>query len=55
MSRGGSCILRRICAEIKETGLCSITITESGRGLKLKKGDPVWALFNSFAVVLHVD
>ncbi len=35
--------------------LCSITTTTSGRQLNLKKGDHVWALFNCFAVVLHVD
>ncbi len=37
------------------TRLCSIITTESSRRLNLKKGDPVWALFNSFAVVLHID
>ena len=35
--------------------LCSIVTTTSNRLLDLKKGDPVWALFNSFAVVLHLD
>ncbi len=38
-----------------ESRLCSIITTQSGRQLNLKKGDKVWALFNSFAVVLHVD
>ncbi len=37
------------------TRLCSIITTESSRRLNLKKGDQVWALFNSFAVVLHID
>jgi len=37
------------------TRLCSITTTESGRQLNLRKGDQVWALFNCFAVVLHVN
>ncbi len=37
------------------TKLCSVITTESGRRLNLKKGDPVWVLFNCFAVVLHVD
>jgi molybdate transport system regulatory protein len=37
------------------TRLCSITTTESGRKLNLQKGDEVWALFNCFAVVLHID
>lgn len=37
------------------TSLCSVITTQSGRNLNLKKGDQVWALFNSFAVVLHVD
>jgi molybdate transport system regulatory protein len=35
--------------------LCSITTTESGRQLNLKRGDQIWALFNCFAVVLHID
>jgi molybdate transport system regulatory protein len=37
------------------TELCSIVTTESGRTLDLKKGDDVWAIFNCFAVVLHID
>jgi molybdate transport system regulatory protein len=37
------------------TRLCSITTTESGQRLNLKQGNQVWALFNCFAVVLHVD
>ncbi len=37
------------------TRICAITTTESGRRLKLKTGDNVWALFNCFAVVLRVD
>lgn len=35
------------------TELCSIVTTESFRQVGLKKGDRVWAMFNSFAVVLH--
>jgi len=35
------------------TELCSVVTTESFRRLNLKKDDRVWALFNSFAVVLH--
>ncbi|HSW63072.1 MAG TPA: TOBE domain-containing protein [Dissulfurispiraceae bacterium] len=35
--------------------LCSVITTGSSRRLKLKKGDSVWVLFNSFAVVLHTD
>jgi len=38
-----------------QTELCSITSAESGASLQLRKGDPVWILFNSFAVVLHID
>ncbi len=38
-----------------QTELCSIVTTESSRSLRLKKGDSVWALFNSFAVVLRID
>jgi molybdate transport system regulatory protein len=37
------------------TRLCSIVTTESSRRLNLGMGDTVWALFNCFAVVLHVD
>ncbi len=37
------------------TRLCSIVTTESSRRLNLVTGDTVWALFNCFAVVLHVD
>ncbi len=37
------------------TRICSITTTESGRRLNLKKDDQVWALFNCFAVVLRLD
>ena len=37
------------------TRICSITTTESGQRLNIKKGDQVWALFNCFAVVLRVD
>jgi molybdate transport system regulatory protein len=35
------------------TELCSVVTTESFRQVGLKKGDRVWTLFNSFAVVLH--
>lgn len=34
------------------TKICSIMTTESSRRLALKTGDTVWALFNSFSVVL---
>ncbi len=35
------------------TNICSVTGTDSKR--LLREGDRVWALFNSYAVVLHVD
>lgn len=35
--------------------LCSVVGTESSRLLGLKKSDIVWALFNCYSVVLHVD
>lgn len=35
--------------------LCSVVTTESSQSLNLKEGDGVWALFNCFSVVLHVD
>lgn len=34
--------------------LCSVVSTASGARLELKTGDPVWAMFSCFAVVLHV-
>ncbi len=37
------------------TELCALMSTEGGRGLGFKKGDRVWAFFNCFSVVLHVD
>ena len=37
------------------TEVCSLVTTESGRRLGLAKGDPVWVVFNSFAVVLLVE
>jgi molybdate transport system regulatory protein len=37
------------------TELCSIVTSESSRRLDLKKGDSVWAVFNCFSVVLHID
>lgn len=37
------------------TEMCSITTAESSRRFNLKQGDEVWALFNSFSVVLHMD
>jgi molybdate transport system regulatory protein len=38
-----------------ETKLCAIVSTVGARALDLNGGDGVWALFNSFAVILHVD
>jgi molybdate transport system regulatory protein len=35
--------------------LCSVVSTGSSRLLALRKGDTVWALFNCYCVVLHVD
>ena len=37
------------------TELCALISTEAGRRLALKEADPVWAVFNSFSVVLHLD
>ncbi|HUV79035.1 MAG TPA: TOBE domain-containing protein [Desulfobacterales bacterium] len=37
------------------TALCALVSTESARRLALDPGEQVWALFNCFAVVLHVD
>ena len=37
------------------TELCSLVTSASGRRLDLHLNDPVWAVFSSFAVVLHID
>jgi len=37
------------------TELCSLVTSASSRRLELREGDPVWAIFNSFSVVLHLD
>jgi molybdate transport system regulatory protein len=36
------------------TELCSLVTTETSRRLDLGENDPVWAIFNSFSVVLHL-
>jgi molybdate transport system regulatory protein len=37
------------------TSLCSLVTEESRRGLGLNENSEVWAMFNSFAVILRVD
>ncbi len=37
------------------TELCSLVTSESSRRLDLKESDSVWAMFNSFSAVLHLD
>lgn len=37
------------------TELCAVVSTKGARHLNLNEGDQIWAFFNSFAVVLHVD
>ena len=37
------------------TRLCSLVTRESSDRLGLRDNDPVWAMFTSFAVVLHLD
>jgi molybdate transport system regulatory protein len=37
------------------TLLCSLVTDQGGRRLELHEKDPVWAIFNSFSVVLHLD
>jgi molybdate transport system regulatory protein len=37
------------------TELCSVVTSDSSRRLNLHENDPVWAIFNSFSVVLHLD
>jgi molybdate transport system regulatory protein len=35
--------------------LCSLVSSDIGQRLDLQPDEPVWALFNCFAVVLHLD
>jgi len=37
------------------TELCSLVTEKSRRKLHIKENDHVWVMFNSFAVILHVD
>jgi len=37
------------------TELCSIVTTENARQMGFQENDRVWVMFNSFAVVLHID
>ncbi len=37
------------------TELCSLVTEKSRRKLRIKEDDHVWVMFNSFAVILHVD
>lgn len=37
------------------TSLCAVTTRETGNRLGILENDTVWAIFNSFAVILHVD
>lgn len=37
------------------TRLCALITSQSARDLNLAEGQKVWAMFNAFAVVLHVD
>jgi molybdate transport system regulatory protein len=37
------------------TELCSVVTSDISRRLDLHENDPVWAIFNSFSVVLHLD
>ncbi len=37
------------------TEMCSVITRESGERLDLRKGEPIWVLFNCFSVVLHRD
>lgn len=37
------------------TELCSLVTSDMGRRLDLGENDPVWAIFNCFSVVLHLE
>ncbi len=52
---GGAVNTEYVVRVSDRTELCSIVSTQSSGLLDIKKGDAVWALFNCYAVVLHVD
>jgi len=37
------------------TELCSLVTSETARRLELGENEPIWVIFHSFAVVLHLD
>ena len=37
------------------TRLCALITTKSAQELALSEGQALWAMFNAFAVVLHVE
>jgi molybdate transport system regulatory protein len=37
------------------TELCSIVTTDNARQMNFQENDQVWAIFNSYSVVLHID
>lgn len=53
--RRGSLITEFIVRVREGTDLCSVASARDGDILDIKEGDRVWAVFNSFSVVLHVD
>lgn len=49
-------VVTEITVKIQDgTEICSLVTVESFNRLNLKKSDEVWATFNSFSVILHVD
>jgi len=53
--RRGKITTECIVRVLDGTELCSLVTEKSRRKLNIKQGDNVWVMFNSFAVVLHVD
>lgn len=51
----GKVITEYIVRISKNMEICSIVTSESDRKLNLKESDQVWAMFNSFSIVLHAN
>ena len=53
--RAGELTSEVIVALSDGTRLCALITTKSTKELNLSEGQKLWAMFNAFAVVLHVE
>jgi len=53
--RDGAITMEYVIRISDGTSLCAVTTRETGIRLGILENDAVWAIFNSFAVILHVD